>query len=221
MTQLPRRNPFLLVLYMLAVISMFVFIAWIVLFPYDGYETEQTASPAYTNTQPVQPQNNPQPVQTRQPAENTNTVAGLVPEQRQPLRLAAVTSQLNLQQSLGPQIERAWQRFISADLLSKTEISNSLRVHALYHNYNPETQQLSMSIGYVVAEQGYIPAGVEELQVNGGRYLRLPGETVLDNWNNPQRFGSALSYSNDYEIYLLDENYQVKSQVAFLAVTGQ
>ncbi|WP_271272304.1 effector binding domain-containing protein [Aliamphritea hakodatensis] len=220
MTVLPKRNPFLLAVYFLAVIMMFVFIAWVILYPYgsSGYTgaavSQHMQDTGRQETAPAAVSPTAQPNRTV----NTNTVAGRVPEQRQPLRLAGTGIQLNLQRPLQTQIDQAWQRFIDTDLLSQVEITNSTQVYAVYHGYSQQAQTVHMTIGYVINERTYIPAGTHVLDVAGGRYLRLSGENVLDNWSNSQRFGDALTYTADYELYLLNENYQVLSQVAFLAV---
>ncbi|MBN3561963.1 effector binding domain-containing protein [Aliamphritea spongicola] len=225
MTVLPKRNPFLLAVYFLAVIMMFVFIAWVILYPYGssgytGAAVSQHMQDTGRQESTRQETTKAAVSQTAQPSRsvNTNTVADQVPEQRQPLRLAGTGIQLNLQRPLQTQIDRAWQRFIDTDLLSKVEITNSTQVYAVYHGYNQQAQTVRMTIGYVVNERGYVPTGIDVLEVAGGRYLRLSGENVLDNWSNSQRFGDALTYTADYELYLLNENYQVLSQVAFLAV---
>ncbi len=220
MTVLPKRNPFLLALYFLAVVMMFVFIAWIILYPYG--DTGYTGTAVSQHIQDVSKQKTATATVTQTPRPsltvNTHTVAGQLPEQRQPLRLAGTHLQLNLQRPLQTQIDTAWQRFIDTDLLSKVEITNSTQVYAVYHGYNQQAQIVQMTIGYVVNERGYVPAGIDLLEVSGGRYLRLTGENVFDNWSNPQRFGDALTFNADYELYLLNENYQVLNQVAFLAV---
>lgn len=230
MTTLPKRNPFLLAIYMLAVVMMFVFIIWIVLYPYATPDYDDTTTGAAYDqgdfgSATVEPAVAIQAIKkttadttSHIQISNTNVVAGLVPEQRQPLRLASISGQLDLQRPLQPQIDNIWQRFIKADLLNKVEITNSTQVYAVYHGYREKTQRLSMTLGYVINNHAYMPTGVTELQVSGGRYLRLTGESVLDNWDKPQRFGDALKFTADYELYLLNENYQVLNQVAFLAV---
>ena len=221
MTTLPKRNPFLLAIYMLAVVMMFVFIGWIALYPYAGSADSQSYLAPATNspkTVAQTAQKTTTDTTARIQTNNTNTVAGLAPEQRQSLRLVSVSNQLNLQRPLQIQIDHLWQRFIEADLLNKVEITNSLQVYAVYHSYNEESQIISMTLGYVINDHTYMPTGVNELKVSGGRYLRLPDENVLKNWDKPQRFGNALKLEADYELYLLDENYQVLNQVTFLAV---
>ena len=187
--RLPQRNLLIRLLYGLGLLSMFSFIGWIVQ-PQSSYLAMIGAVPAAVAAE------------KRADAPQKFSVTG-------------VSTRIDLNQPVEPQLEPLWQRLEQRDYATLLDSPQPQTLYLVYSQLSDDNQQVTVTAGYRSA-LATTPAGLRSVAISG-HYQTHTGTTVLDSWNNPQ-LQPALRYATDYERYQLNPDFTIRSQSSWLSV---
>ncbi len=194
MTTLPERNPVVLAIYALLMLSMFGIIAWLVI-PY----TEEG--------QPLFPSSS---------ADHTPQTLAIQPGEV--MTIIGFGARLDLSREVEPQIEQLWQQLNTRNLASELQPQQPLNFYLAYHSYSPTNNSVAVVLGYPSQHTGYPPTGLAQISIIGERYITLHNSSVLDGWLKADSLKQRLKYSADFEIYQLDRDYNVQTMTAYLSI---
>ena len=228
---LPKHNPLLRFLYVALVLFMFAFMMMVIRMywpddtqvneydaysDYSTYETDAENSQLSKAVAPAQtPLNEARDARvTSQSAVNEKN-NGSQPElfRRPKFTVTGMERSLNLSTDMQPQLESLWADFYNLDTQQYLPgLSRSDKVYVIYKSYDHNTQSIEVLIGYQYAMQK-LSNQVKSVELPNGQYIKR--DSVLATWDNPQDL--ALKYKLDYEVYELDEYFNIGSQRAFLS----
>ncbi len=228
---LPKHNPLLRFLYVALVLFMFAFMMMVVraYWPdetqankYDAYSDYSVYETASENTQVAKVE---APAQTQLQDANDIKVAnqlavkekniGSGPElfRRPKFTVTGIERSLNLSTDMQPQLESLWADFYKLDTQRYLPgLSRSNKVYVIYKSYDHSSQSIEVLIGYQYSVV-QVSKQVSRIELPKGKYFKR--KSVLATWDDPQDL--ALKYQLDYEVYEVDEYFNISSQRAFLS----
>jgi hypothetical protein len=126
---------------------------------------------------------------------------------------------LDLNQPIHKQVSKFWLLLFDDEvMLSSDGIVTDKTVYQVYRNYEPMKNTVEVLLGFKVSES-MSHSKYEVLILESG--AMLPRKSVLDSWQNHEQLPIKLSYELDYEVFQLDDRFQVISQKAFLNPIGE
>lgn len=213
---LPKHNMFLRGLYIIGVIGMFIFMSMVI----RGYWSEGTADykteiragyDSLTSSQMTDYDASKQETESK-PVK----LLGLV--ERPAFKVLTKSYILDLNQPIHDQISKFWLLLFDDEvMLSSNGILTDKTVYQIYRNYEPMKNTVEVLLGFKVSES-MSDFEYETLILEASSML--PRRSVLDSWQNHEQLPIKLSYELDYEIFQLDDRFQVISQKAFLNSRG-
>lgn len=215
--ELPKHNIFLRGLYIIGVIGMFVFMSMVI----RGYWSEGTADYKTESSEEFDSQTLAQVTEYYVSEQETKSkpvnMVGLV--ERPGLNILTKSYVLDLNQPIHKQISKFWLLLFDDEvMLSSDSIVTDKTVYQIYKNYEPMKNTVEVLLGFKVSES-MSHSKYEVLILESGSML--PRKSVLDSWQNHEQLPIKLSYELDYEIFQLDDHFQVISQKAFLNPIGE
>lgn len=215
--ELPKHNIFLRGLYIIGVIGMFVFMSMVI----RGYWSEGTADYKTESSEGFDSQTLAQVTEYYVSEQETKSkpvkMVGLVERPR--LNILTKSYVLDLNQPIHKQISKFWLLLFDDEvMLSSDSIVTDKTVYQIYKNYEPMKNTVEVLLGFKVSES-MSHSKYEVLILESGSML--PRKSVLDSWQNHEQLPIKLSYELDYEIFQLDDHFQVISQKAFLNPIGE
>lgn len=215
--ELPKHNIFLRGLYIIGVIGMFVFMSMVI----RGYWSEGTADYKTESSEEFDSQTLAQVTEYYVSEQETKSkpvkMVGLVERPR--LNILTKSYVLDLNQPIHKQISKFWLLLFDDEvMLSSDSIVTDKTVYQIYKNYEPMKNTVEVLLGFKVSES-MSHSKYEVLILESGSML--PRKSVLDSWQNHEQLPIKLSYELDYEIFQLDDHFQVISQKAFLNPIGE
>lgn len=215
--ELPKHNIFLRGLYIIGVIGMFVFMSMVI----RGYWSEGTADYKTESSEGFDSQTLAQVTEYYVSEQETKSkpvnMVGLV--ERPGLNILTKSYVLDLNQPIHKQISKFWLLLFDDEvMLSSDSIVTDKTVYQIYKNYEPMKNTVEVLLGFKVSES-MSHSKYEVLILESGSML--PRKSVLDSWQNHEQLPIKLSYELDYEIFQLDDHFQVISQKAFLNPIGE
>lgn len=197
---LPKHNGFIRLIYIVTILLMFGFIGWLV----------QTS---LSSDQPYAAVDN---LTSTEPAAKPSTIE--VAQLREGAVIAGIESRINLSSDVQPQLERSWQRFAELNLQNSLKPQDPSRVFAVYHNYDPQQNRVSVTLGYPAPKNFSFNGRIHAVTVDPGQYMVLPQDYVLDSWSKAEQFNHPLRFKSDYEIYQLSADFQVDQFTAYVSI---
>ncbi|MCO7224939.1 GyrI-like domain-containing protein [Pleionea sp. CnH1-48] len=231
---LPQHNPFLRGLYLLLVIIMFIFMMMVIraywpdaqpVYPHaegDYYagHGQQSAMVQPVVEQQTDSSTTPDATASSNPSssvpkENMTGHSPFKVEKRLPTRVVGIAKRLQLNQDIESQVEQLWMELYKTNLhqfAKGVQIKN--QVYMVYRDYNQQRQSVEVVVGYSTNASADANDGFYSLAIPGGNYM--VERSVLATWKDPRNV--PLAYRIDYEVYDIDQYFQVASQRAFLSI---
>mgnify|MGYP000219566332 FL=1 len=225
---LPKHNPLLRVLYMSLVLFMFAFMMAVIrmYWPDDSQVSEYTDYSAYESPLETVKSNHAVTRDNKSLADVHKTQKEKLPKvmtkstARQPelfrrprFTVTGIERMLNLSANMQVQLEGLWADFYNLDTQQHLPgLSRSNKVYLVYKSYDHDSQSIEVLIGYQYAMQN-LSSQVKSVELPKGKYIKR--DSVLATWDNPQDL--PLSYQLDYEVYEVDEYFNISGQRAFLS----
>ena len=226
---LPRHNPVLKGLYILAVLCMFTFMIIVIraYWPKDMQmvqkkESAHTSGNEYASSEGTSQPSNSKLLTTTNTILNNGDGSNL-----EMLRLGKLINRtkksiiglpftLDLKQDIEPQMEYLWRELYNENSLRRSNLIKSKdKVYLVYLNHDNSNGTVSLVLGYLAKSNQHNKSQRFSLvDIPEGKFLKR--HAVLDTWNNANQLSAYLSYQNDCEIYELDQHYNVLSQIAYI-----
>jgi len=228
---LPKHNPLLRVLYMSLVLFMFAFMMAVIrmYWPDDSQVSEYHDYSAYENSLEASQPNGAVGIGNESLSDAQNTQNNKLPKvltkitsnepelfRRPRFTVTGIERRLNLAVNMQAQLEGLWTDFYNLDTQQYLPgLSRSNKVYLVYKSYDHDTQTIEVLIGYQYAMQK-LSGQVKSVELLKGKYIKR--DSVLATWDDPQDL--ALKYQLDYEVYEVDEYFNISSQRAFLSINN-
>ena len=224
--ELPRHNPFIKGIYLFAVLFMFLFMALVIK---SYWPNDQQMS--HWNDELLVPLSERQSTQSTGITKPTlgltaqSNAADDHQEKNDQLELHARAKKiviglpftLRLKDDMETQLNHIWRQFYNNDQLHKDlNIKNKSKVMMVYQHFNADQSNINIVIGYTAKNNGQ-SADFSLVEIPAGNFLKA--HSVLEVWNKPPKVSGVINYQNDYESYLLDRDFNVISQTAYVRVT--
>jgi len=190
-TQMPRRNPLIRLLYGTGLVGMFGFIGWIAQPDSQYLVWVGLIAPAHA-------------------AETDNA------EQQTGFAIAGVSATLQLQQPVDRQLAPLWQQLAERDYARALNSPEPGTLYLVYSAPRDNYREVTVTAGYRIGPKGD-QQGLVRASVPTGHYLSRPGSTVLASWADSQ-LQPKLTFSTDFERYQLGTDYSIQQQTAFVGV---
>ncbi|MGB0466937.1 MAG: hypothetical protein ACPGF7_05300 [Pontibacterium sp.] len=197
---LPKHNGFIRLIYFVAIVLMFAFAGWLT-------QTSLMSEPSYTGAEASASHQSAKTPATEKTTYLSNALV-----------IAGIKSRVDLSADVQSQLDKSWQAFAQLDLATTLRVKDPLKVFAVYHSYNPQKNQVSVTLGYSAPKNFKTNGSIHTVTVDPGRYKVLPHSYVLDSWAKAAQFKTPLKFKGDYEIYLLTPDYQVDQLTAYMAI---
>ncbi len=209
---LPKRNLFIRLLYGLSIIGMFAFMVWIA-WPANNYFSDVAAADTAKHNGEKSTATHVRPASVLADTTETDQLT----EDNQ-LLIAGLGQTINLNANIEKQIGQHWEKFARLNISRQMTAKDPLQVVAVYHQYDNQRNQFRLTLGYRTTKAVATEGLLDTVKLSNGAYLKRPDASVLDYWQAPEKTQQRLKLEADYEEYQLDEQYQILSQTAFLAV---
>ncbi|BBB25694.1 GyrI-like domain-containing protein [Amphritea japonica] len=202
---LPNHNGFIRIIYFVAVLLMFGLAGWLIQSsltseqPYPGKELDTATD-----------KSSQQPTKKRLTPKTAYLSNGAV--------IAGIESRIDLTGDVQHQLDQSWQAFAQQDLATTLTPRDPFKVFAVYHSYNQQQNQVSVTLGYPAPKNFRFNGRIHAITVDPGQYAVMPNNYVLDGWAKANQFVNPLKFKGDYEIYLLSPDYQVNQFTAYMAI---
>lgn len=217
---LPKHNVFLRWLYIVGVIGMFIFMS-MVIWSYlsEGTADSNADSSANYNSQilsQVAEYYSSDLDNKNNESFDTKKILGLVEQPE--VSILVKKFELNLNQIIENQMSAFWLLLFDDNvMLSSKGLITDKTVYQVYRNYDPTKNVVDVLLGFKVNDS-VSDSDYEILTLEAG--LMLPRKSVLDSWQNYEQLPIKLVYELDFEVFQLDERFNVISQKAFLNPRG-
>lgn len=224
--ELPRHNPLIRGIYLLAILMMFLFMALVIKSYWPNNQqmshwNDQLLAPIAErlpaqDTAAAQPEVN-LPMRPTAPATNVenNTQYELV--RRANKVVIGLPFTLRLNEDMETQLRQVWRQFYNHDDLHKDpNVKSKSKILLVYQHFNSAHSNIEIVIGYA-AKNSSQSSDFSLVEIPAGDFLKA--KSVLDVWNDPPKTAGVLNYQKDYESYILDREFNVISQTAYVRVT--
>ena len=217
---LPKHNPVLKGAYFLSVLGMFAFMMLVinVYWPHDMANakpnettpTDKTKSATTSEATPMQTST------TARTASKDTSKSVLDPVAHRSKKIVAGLSySLDLSRDVMSQMNEMWRQFYNAEDIGRSlGVKNTRKVYVVYGKHDEESNTILMVIGFLVKSDRSIPATYKTVVMKRGAYLKR--RSVLDVWQSATTLPVYLKYENDYEVYTLDRDFNILTQMAFI-----
>ena len=226
---LPKHNPLMRLFYVGLVLLMFVFMVMVirVYWPHDSQinqhevysnkaddvQTERTSSANLSNVGYIN-------ISEKGKVGALNKEQGISGKtqknkvfRRPKLSVSGIEGTLNLNASIKTQLETLWGDFYKLDTQRHLPgLSRSNKVYLIYKSFDHQRQSIEVLIGYQYSLK-QTSSVVSSIQLPKGKYLLR--DSVLATWDDPEDL--PLKYQLDYEVFEVDEYFNVSHQRAFLS----
>lgn len=212
---LPKHNPLLKGIYVLLVLVMFAFMTMLIktYWPesdttndqYDNYETEFTVNESltYENKSAI------------------NKTVDLNKDEKSDFilkhnfKIVGLKRKVYLNTNVSGQLNEIWEEFNRAELWNNvTQVENYNEIYVVYDQWNFKQNSVDIVIGYPSFMTVSKNSGLASMDVPKGGFLVR--QSVLNMWQESSEL--TLTYTKDFEIYQLDDNYQIQQQSAYLRI---
>ena len=219
---LPKHNPALKGAYLLSVLGMFAFMMLVinVYWPHDmanakNNETTSTSTHEMTSTKPSAKTPKAPHAKTRMtPKDTLKNVLDPVAHRSKKI-VAGLSYSLDLSRDVTSQMNGMWREFYNAEDIGRSlGVKNTRKVYVVYGKHDEESNTILMVIGFLVKSDRSIPATYKTVVMKRGAYLQR--RSVLDVWQSATTLPVYLKYENDYEVYTLDRDFNILTQMAFI-----
>ena len=196
---LPKRNIIIRLAYGGLMIGMFAFLIGVSVTTYEEYATYQAA--------PAQAVPRPDPSQFGQ------QVDGFL--------IAGVGATVRLDADTERQINALWEQFAGQDFATLTGTREPKTVYVAYSRARPDASQMTVTIGYPVPASFSGDSGISITSIPGATRMEVRAKSALDFWFAEHGTGPSLSRRADFDIYQLDDKYNIAGLVSYPALTAE
>jgi len=202
---LPKRNPLLWTLYILLVISMFVFMATVSYMglPEEGNFNTVTVQEAQADYSYPEDSN-----------AVINKMNGITDMPEITLVVKPYPTKITLNNNLDAVINRVWEEFYSDQTIHQFA-EQERTVYALYSDYDSSSNTMEVALGYRINNKAK-HSSMHYVTLSAGQYYQA--ESIVDGWQQAANLPITFTFENDFEIYQLDNQYKVISQQAFIGI---
>lgn len=180
-------------------IGMFVFLIGVAITTYEEYAAYQ-GSPAQT-------------------ASNANSAQ--FGQQIDGFMIAGVGATIQLNADTEQQINTLWQQFAERNLATLTGTREPKTVYVAYTRTRQDAGNMAVTIGYPVTPSFKRQNWMSIASIPGARRMEVRAKSALDYWFTGHGGTPSLSRLADFDIYRLDDNYNVAGLVSYPALTAE
>lgn len=196
---LPKRNIIVRIAYGGLMIGMFAFLIGVAITTYEEYAAYQ-ASPDQTAS-------------SSDYAPFGQQIVGF--------RIAGVGATVRLNANAEQQINALWEQFAGRDLATLTGTRKPKTVYVVYTRTRPDAESMTVTIGYPVATSFSGESWMSITRVPDAKRMEVRAKSALDFWFTGQGTDPSLSRRADFDVYQLDENYNIAGMVSYPALTTE
>lgn len=220
----PKHNPLLKGLYILSVLIMFTFMTLLVktYWPdseehygnHEYHKSESSYESPEIYSKGVGSVEGSKHIKYSNTQQKTSSITADYKLESQ-LTIVGLKRQLYLNNNVTGQIGDIWSEFEESELWNIIpDIHNVHEIHMVYDSWNFKKNSVNIILGYSSKFKPKIGAGLTIKHIPEGWFIKTGG--VLDSWQDTSN--TALLYQNDYEVYTLNQKFDVTNQSAFLRV---
>jgi len=133
--------------------------------------------------------------------------------------LTGIKARLDLEGDVEKQITDMWAGLYAKEIYLKMPKGTDIKtIYMAYYNYSFEAQTIDVLLGYAADMDEDDGSGLVKKVIDSKDHELIEGKTVLEVWLKPEK--RNLAYDEDFDIYYLDDNWNVKRTVSMVGVLG-
>lgn len=131
--------------------------------------------------------------------------------------LTGIKARLDLKGDVEKQITDMWAGLYAKEIYLKMPKGTDTKVvYMAYYNYSFEAQTIDVLLGYAADVDEDDGSGLIKKVIDSKDHEAVEGKTVLEVWLKPEK--RKLAYDEDFDIYYLDDNWNVKRTVSMVGI---